>query len=229
MRAAFDEATGLNLPSIKYFPEYNPKEPESYYSDVDVDEEEGDEDDYEQLYQGRTNTGPAPLQDIPTSSLNAGRPRTVAAGYILYVGAKKNPRERQLGKLTVMFRDGTLWNYYDVTPGEWQSFHAAISKGKYYINKANRLQGADGIFVSKPQGPADLSYVSEKARRTIYRVARSSQYLYSTKRASTLKMYNPTTGQYEKYTRGKGAVPLSAQRRGKYGKNPSRGGKNPNQ
>jgi hypothetical protein len=30
--------------------------------------------------------------------------------------------------MTVVFRDGTFYNYYQVTPGEWEAFHASYSK-----------------------------------------------------------------------------------------------------
>ena len=62
------------FPNSKYAAQYNPVEYEQ-----DEDQE-----------------SPAALTDIPTSSTNVRRPRTVAAGY---------DEEREV--LTVMFRDGT--------------------------------------------------------------------------------------------------------------------------
>lgn len=104
-------------------------------------------------------------KDIPTSSTNYGRPRTVAAGY--------DP-ERQT--MTVVFRDGTFYNYYEVTQSEWDAFHASYSKGKPWLNKANKNQASDGLFIHKPRGDAgDMSSVDPAIREALYRVARSFQ------------------------------------------------------
>ena len=62
----------------------------------------------------------APLTENPTSTSNVKEPRTLAAGY-----DKKN------FILTVQFRDGTLYNYYDVPPAIWREFRMAPSKGIY--------------------------------------------------------------------------------------------------
>jgi hypothetical protein len=156
------------------------------------------------------------LTDIPTSSLNASRPRTVAAGFQLYVGAKAH--EQPLGKMTVMFRDGTLYNYYDVTPGEWQNFQASISKGRPWLNKQNAKQAVDGLFIGKPRGPADLSNVSETVRQSIYKIARTSQVRYQYR------------GRVPKVAKPKAQLaPGSATSKRLTGKNPATGGKNPNQ
>ena len=65
---------------------------------------------------------PSALSDIPTSTSNWRRPRTVAAGY------DYNP-DSDKGVLTVVFRDGTFYNYYDVPPSVWIEFHDSFSKG----------------------------------------------------------------------------------------------------
>ena len=106
---------------------------------------------------------PAPLTDIPTSSINAARPRTVAAGY---------DEARQV--LTVVFRDGTLWNYYQVTPGEWQTFHSSISKGRPWLN-------AGGPFTKKPNGPADMTGIDPAVQAQLYNFARKMQIMHATK------------------------------------------------
>ena len=62
----------------------------------------------------------APLTENPTSTINVNEPRTLAAGY-----DKKN------FILTIQFRDGTLYNYYDVPPDIWREFRVAPSKGGY--------------------------------------------------------------------------------------------------
>lgn len=105
------------------------------------------------------------IKDIPTSSTNYARPRTVAAGYDPY---------RQV--MTVVFRDGTFYNYYEVTPSEWEAFHASYSKGKPWLNPRNSKQGFDGLFLSKPRGDAgDMSSVDPEIRAALWRVAKSWQ------------------------------------------------------
>lgn len=53
-----------------------------------------------------------------TPSINPPRPRTRAAGY--------DPTEQVL---TVVFRDGTWWSYYGVSPDVWNAFKATNSPG----------------------------------------------------------------------------------------------------
>jgi hypothetical protein len=74
----------------------------------------------------------------PTTSEDVNRPRTVAAAY--------EPDEH---KLTVVFRDNTYYNYYEVTKDEWKDFKESYSKGKYIADYLN----------SKPRGVADMSEV----------------------------------------------------------------------
>jgi KTSC domain len=103
--------------------------------------------------------------DVPTSSTQYQRPRTVAAGY---------DANRQT--MTVVFRDGTFYNYYEVSAGEWESFHASYSKGRPWLNKKNKNQAQDGLFVNKPRGNAgDMEDVDPKIREALYRVARTQQ------------------------------------------------------
>jgi hypothetical protein len=103
--------------------------------------------------------------DVPTSSTDYKRPRTVAAGY---------DASRQV--MTVVFRDGTFYNYYEVTAGEWEAFHASYSKGRPWLNKKSHTQAADGLFISKPRGDAgDMASVDPKIREALYRVARTQQ------------------------------------------------------
>lgn len=62
----------------------------------------------------------APMTEVPTKTTNEARPRTTAAGY-----------DQATHTLTVIFRDGTPWNYYEVTPLEAANFHRANSKGRF--------------------------------------------------------------------------------------------------
>lgn len=63
---------------------------------------------------------PAPITIRATATTNPKKPRTVRAGY-----------ESRTGTLTVIFEDGTWWNYYKVPEDMWQAFRAAPSKGRY--------------------------------------------------------------------------------------------------
>lgn len=99
----------------------------------------------------------APLTVVPTSTINPERPRTVAAGY-----------DKKEQKITVVFRDGTFYNYYHVSPNEWQAFKSRVSKGRYIYSYLD----------SKPRGPADIAGISATARKAFYRIARGSQKLH---------------------------------------------------
>ena len=97
---------------------------------------------------------PADITVVPTSTTNYQRPRTVAAGY--------DPDEE---KMTVVFRDGTFYNYYDVDEGEWQAFKASKSKGQIIAR----------LFDYKPRGNADESQINEAARKAYYQYSRGIQ------------------------------------------------------
>ena len=62
----------------------------------------------------------APLTYAPTRTTNLKKPRTLAAGY-----------NRQTQTLSVIFRDGTAWNYYGVTYQMWTAFKNSPSPGRY--------------------------------------------------------------------------------------------------
>lgn len=89
------------------------------------------------------NTMPFQLQ--ATSTTNPKRPRTLSAGY----DAKKQT-------LTVVFRDGTYWNYYDVPVNIWDGFRKAESKGKFLRSS--------GLDTWDSMGPADLSTLTDTDR-----------------------------------------------------------------
>lgn len=90
----------------------------------------------------------APFTQVPTKTTNPARPRTTAAGY-----------DQATHTLTVSFRDGTLWNYYEVSPLENANFMRANSKGRFI-----RLY-LDG----KPSGPpTDGGYRVEAPKRRNY-------------------------------------------------------------
>ena len=112
---------------------------------------------------------PAPISVIPTSTSNLKRPRTVAAGYRRADGSTPEGQ----GTLTVVFRDGTYYNYYDVTPQEWQKFKIAGSKGPLLNPKP-----VPGFLMSKNRGEATSGFMSQQAQRLEYNVARTSQAVY---------------------------------------------------
>lgn len=104
------------------------------------------------------------LTDIPTSSTDYTRPRTLAAGY-----------DMKSQTMTVVFRDGTFYNYYDVKPNEWLNFSASFSKGAPWLNRANSNQSFDGLFIGKPRGIADTNSLDPDLLRQLYLVASSHQ------------------------------------------------------
>ena len=55
----------------------------------------------------------------PTPSINPPRPRTQAAGY-----------SRDTQTLRVKFRDGAVYEYYDVPPNVWRNFQRVKSPGR---------------------------------------------------------------------------------------------------
>jgi hypothetical protein len=143
--------------------------------------------------------------------------------------------EEPLGKMTVLFRDGTLYNYYDVTPGEWQNFSASISKGSPWLNKGfpNGKQQVDGLFIGKPQGPADISQAPAKIRQNIYNLARTAQVRFRNPTKTTsgnprkvsVKMYSPDymdSGKTYRASFGGVTSRKAALRRRGYGTNPNK-------
>lgn len=97
---------------------------------------------------------PAQISLVPTSTINPDRPRTVAAGY---------DEKRQV--LTVVFRDGTFYNYYDTDRATWEEFKRVQSKGRYIRSTLD----------SQPRGTASMSKSPAFARESLYRVARTGQ------------------------------------------------------
>jgi hypothetical protein len=134
---------------------YQPEVGESYRNKAATPVGPGTEQ-YLGLTQGYTSA--APLSEVPTSTTDPSRPRTVAAGYEIGQGKQK-------GKITVVFRDGTYYNYYDVTPTEWGFFRQNRSKGLYI-----RL-----FLDKKPRGVANASNIDPNIRQQLYRVLETAQ------------------------------------------------------
>lgn len=98
--------------------------------------------------------GPSRLSEVPTATSNPARPRTVAAGF-----------DPATNTLTLVFRDGTFYNYYEVSRQEWNTFKELPSKWEYIRNSLD----------SHPRGEADPSSISAGVRQAIYQVARTAQ------------------------------------------------------
>ena len=128
---------------------------------------------------------PAPLTVIPTTSTNASRPYTVAAGWARYP-RQSVAYENSLGTLTLLFRDGTLWNYYDVSHSVWIRFSGSISKGQFVNINSDNPELND-----YSNGPADISGVDQRTLNLIHTTARRIQLTSTSKRSYT-------------YTNGKG-------------------------
>jgi hypothetical protein len=101
---------------------------------------------------------PAPISLVPTSTINPDRPRTVAAGY---------DESRQV--ITVVFRDGTFYNYYECDRPIWEAFKANQSKGRFIAAQLDY----------QPRGAASMARSPVYAREALYRVARTGQLTYS--------------------------------------------------
>lgn len=141
------------------------------------------------------DSSPADLTLVPTSTTNPDRPRTVAAGY-----------DEDEEKLTVVFRDGTFYNYYEVDKNEWAAFKANRSKGAVIYR----------MLDFKPRGPADISTISKKAQEAFYRYSRGFQLHQKGKGQG--KEQSKTT--FKTYGQSKRTAKST-------GKNPAKGGRAP--
>lgn len=105
-------------------------------------------------YVEQAGEGPSQLSQVPTSTTNPSRPRTVAAGY--------DP-DRQC--LTVVFRDGTYYNYFNVNNLTWTNFKNSYSPGRFIKQHLDH----------RPRGYADASSLPEYAREALYRISATGQ------------------------------------------------------
>jgi hypothetical protein len=109
----------------------------------------------------RVSTGPVSFNEdreddveIPTSTENPERPRTVAAAF---------DNDRSI--ITLIFRDGTIYNYYNCTQKMWETFKGNTSKWKYVRDTLDK----------QPRGIADMSQIPEELRIIAYGRARGEQ------------------------------------------------------
>jgi hypothetical protein len=70
----------------------------------------------------------------PTPTINPGRPRTLAAGY-----------DENSQTLRIKFREGEIYEYYQVPPSVWWKFQRAQSPGRYINTSLNRYPYSRGL------------------------------------------------------------------------------------
>lgn len=87
---------------------------------------------------------PTPVMSA-TGSTNPKKPRTIKAGY-----------DFNTGTMTVVFRDGTWWEYRGVPDFMWYDFTAADSKGRF-LRESGLDQWAD-------MGPANINAMPRHRR-----------------------------------------------------------------
>jgi hypothetical protein len=141
--------------------------PEELYSsmidelmqDPNAYDTEPESDDYEVVAtpdEVKDGSFTAKLTLKPTSTTNPSRPRTVAAGY-----------DRKMFVLTVVFPDGTWYNYYDVPENMWNEFKSAESKGRY--------MNMSGLDSWPDKGEANVGEMSVSRRAALNSVVASAR------------------------------------------------------
>jgi len=86
----------------------------------DIEVFDTDDDDDGSDFVPNETRAPADISIRVTATSNPDRPRTLRAGY-----------DPKTGTMTVVFYDGTWWNYYSVPRELWNGFRDARSKGRY--------------------------------------------------------------------------------------------------
>lgn len=92
--------------------------------------------------------------EAPTATSKPERPRTVAAAY-----------DPARSVLTIIFRDSTIYNYYDVSMDEWYEFTSKDTKWQYIRD----------VLDYKPRGAIDRGAVPSNIRMYAYRAFRAAQ------------------------------------------------------
>ena len=118
-----------------------------------------------------------------------GQPRTVAAAY--------DPDKETL---TVMFLDGTLYNYMKVNKAEWNSFKTNSSPGAYIWSTLNK----------KPRGRADDINIPESQLRQARNVADLAQKQAARRSKSKVPMARGTGNKGYTKTGGKKSSPAAS-------------------
>jgi len=93
-----------------------------------------------------------------TSSINPERPRTLKAGY-----------DYGTNTMTVIFRDGTWWEYREVPMDVWEEFKAAPSKGRFLRNS--------GLDSWGDMGPANVNKMPRHRRVQMNEISAIQKFL----------------------------------------------------
>lgn len=112
----------------------------------------------------QTDGPTAPM--MATTSTNPARPRTIKAGY-----------DFSTQTLTVVFRDGTWWEYREVPDFMWYDFMQAESKGKYLRES--------GLDTWPNSGIANVSEMPKNKRVLMSDLTEFLKYMYSPKKRKT--------------------------------------------
>ena len=161
-----------------------------------------------------TRTDAVPISDVPTTTANPERPRTIAAGF--------DPLRETM---TIVFRDGTYYNYYGVSQDEWGVFRRARSKGGKY-------GPIEQFLNAKRRGEASSADQSSDVQEVLYRIARTAQLIYrgSKQVPKTAAQGRPSYGvrakqeQFRRYTSA-GTKTTATGRRYSVSRTPTRYGK----
>jgi KTSC domain len=70
--------------------------------------------------QAEDNYGDVRISVAPTKTSNPGRPRTIAMGY-----------DYESDRLRVVFREGAVYDYFDVSTAEWWRMKRSASPGRF--------------------------------------------------------------------------------------------------
>lgn len=89
---------------------------------------------YQEIEMAINGDDAALLPYQPTSTINPGRPRTLAAGY-----------DERSQALRIKFREGEYYTYYNVPPSVWWKFQRAASPGRYINAVLNSYPYSRGL------------------------------------------------------------------------------------
>jgi hypothetical protein len=124
---------------------------EPYIGEKYIYGDTGEEVNLAPVYFGPSNMN----TEIPTRTKNPMRPRTVAAAF--------DPKRHII---TIIFRDGTMYNYYECDRVDWNGFVRESTKGDYIAR----------VLDAKPRGIADSSSVDPQIRLAAVTAARLQQF-----------------------------------------------------
>ena len=104
-------------------------------------------------------TPPTISRTQATTSSNPSRPRTLSAGY-----------DSTNEVLTVLFRDGSWWEYRGVPADMWDDFKSAPSKGRYLKES--------GLDNWGDMGPADIGAMPRHRKTQLNQLTAWANHMY---------------------------------------------------